>query len=346
KKNYSISYNNSRTPVIYNVKNDNSRIFSSLINPGKMNQIKRMVVLTLHSEVVDPIIDAKVLLIEDTREHQFLFIKRLSKIGLKNIIACETGELGVEKIKSDPKYDLVLVDYSLPGKSGIEVIQEIRKLNPEIPIIMITGLGSEEIAVKVMKLGVQDYLTKDEFLTTTTLRQIITQILHDARAKQEMVLSRRLKVNPDELSISVFKFGRIGPEPFLTSPLPFEEAISEREKENFLIKMGTHYMTATGAGHEYSQGLFELPVPNYEKYHGLVYGFRMTEKNHNDARIHRNSSKNYGLVVVIFPVLFRSILPSRPVIEKRLNELLSVYTDMEELDDNFISRARSIFFDS
>ncbi|MFX0124286.1 MAG: response regulator [Candidatus Hodarchaeota archaeon] len=299
----------------------------------------------MSSEEVDPIADAKLLLIEDSRDHQFLFLKRLSKIGLKNVIICETGELGIEKIKSDPSYDLVLVDYSLPGKSGIDVIKEIRILNPEIPVIMITGLGSEKIAVQAMKLGIKDYLTKDDFLTTDALRPIVTQILLEHRVQQEMILSRRLESDPSQISVSVYKFGNLGPEPFLSSPLPFEEFVSPQEKENFLIKLGAHYMTATGAGHEYSRGLFELPVPNYEKYHGLVFGFQMMERGHNDARIKKQRAKNYGLIVIIYPVLFRSILPIRSTIEKRLSELLSAYSDMEELDNQFITRVKNIFFE-
>jgi hypothetical protein len=209
---------------------------------------------------------------------------------------------------------------------------------------MITGLGSEKIAVQAMKLGIQDYLTKDDFLTTDSLRPIITQILLEHRIQQDMVLSRRLQADPSQLSVSIYKFGNLGPEPFLSSPLPFEGLVSSQEKDNFLIKLGTHYMTATGAGHEYSRGLFELPVPNYEKYHGLVFGFRMTEKYHNDARIKRQA-KNYGLIVIIFPVLFRSILPIRSTIEKRLTELLSAYSDMSELDKQFITRVKNIFFE-
>jgi len=301
--------------------------------------------LRLSSEEVDPIGNAKVLLIEDSRDHQFLFIKRLSKIGLKNIIICETGELGISKIKSDPSYDLVLVDYSLPGKSGIDVIKEIRILNPEIPIIMITGLGSEKIAVQAMKLGIKDYLTKDDFLTTDNQRPIITKVLLEHRIQQDMILSRRLQADPEQISVSVYKFGRLGPEPFLTSPLPFEKSISPQEKDNFLIKLGAHYMTATGAGHEYSRGLFELPVPNYEKYHGLVFGFQMMESSHNDPRLKRNQAKNYGLIVIIYPILYRSILPIRSTIEKRLSELLSTYSDMGELDNQFIIRVKNIFFE-
>lgn len=210
---------------------------------------------------------------------------------------------------------------------------------------MITGLGSEKIAVQAMKLGIKDYLTKDDFLTSDGLRPIITQILLEHRIQQEMILSRRLQANPDQISVSVYKFGKLGPEPFLTSPLPFEDSISSQEKDNFLIKLGAHYMTATGAGHEYSRGLFELPVPNHEKYHGLVFGFQMMERSHNDARIKRVKAKNYGLIVIIYPLLFRSILPIRSTIENRISELLSAYSDMGELDIQFITRVKNIFFE-
>jgi DNA-binding NtrC family response regulator len=106
-------------------------------------------------EDIDPIIDSRVLLVEDSRDHQFLFIKRLNRIGIHNIIVCETGEQAIDKLKNDPDFNLILLDYSLPGKSGIDVIKEVNRLNPEIPIIMITGLGSEKVAVQAMKLGIQ-----------------------------------------------------------------------------------------------------------------------------------------------------------------------------------------------
>lgn len=290
--------------------------------------------------------DAKILLIEDSRDHQFLFIKRFNKIGIGNIFVCETGELGIEKLKSDSSFNLLIIDYSLPGKSGIDVIREVRQSNSEIPIIMITGLGSERVAVQAMKLGIQDYITKDDLLTisTSSLQEIITKILLEYRAQQEVALTRRLAADPARLSVSVFKFSKMGPEPFLSSKLPFE--LSPREEETFLIKIGAHYMTVTGAGHAYSKGLFELPVPQYEKYHGLVFAFRLNEKNHVDDRFKGSLAKNYGLVVVIFPILFRTILPRRSIIEKKLEDLVENYSDMDELDEDFISKVKKIFFEA
>ncbi len=290
--------------------------------------------------------DAKILLIEDSRDHQFLFIKRFNKLGIGNIFVCETGEQGIEKLKSDTSFNLLIVDYSLPGKSGIDVIREVRQSNSEIPIIMVTGLGSEKVAVQAMKLGIQDYITKDELLTisTSSLQEIITKILLEYSAIQEVALTRRLAADPARLSVSVFKFSKMGPEPFLSSKLPFE--LSPREEETFLIKIGAHYMTVTGAGHAYSKGLFELPVPQQEKYHGLVFAFRLGEKNQLDDRFKGSLAKNYGLVVVIFPVLFRTILPRRSIIEKKMEDLIEKYSDMDELDEGFISKVKKIFFEA
>jgi CheY-like chemotaxis protein len=317
----------------------------------------------MNNDNTDPLLAARVLLVEDSKDHQFLIIKQLNNLGILNITVSDTGEQAIEKIKGDPDFDLILVDYDLPtGISGIEVIREIRNLSPEIPIIMVPRLGSEKIAVQDINLGIQGYITKEDLLKSD-LRDIIIPLLLERKLLQETVLAKRLKDNPTQLSISVFKFGKIGPEPYLTSPLPFERAFeSEQSRESFLVKIGTHYMSATGTGHNYAQGLYELPVPSHRvdvaleeknqdipaqnpftKYHSLVYGFRMAEKDHFDERIKLNNSLNYGLVVVIFPILYRSILPHRSVIERRLKELLSTYQDMEELDLEFLKHAQKIF---
>jgi len=304
---------------------------------------------------IDPIVNARVLLVEGSKEHQFLIMKRLNDLGIHNITVCNSGEQSIDTIKGDPSFDLVIVEYNLLGLSGIDVIVEIRNLYKDLPIIMIAGLGSEKIAVQAMKLGIQDYLTKEDLLKED-FRNSVVQILLQHRVMRETELKRRLEENPTQISVSLFKFGNMGPEPVITTVLPFEDLFfTDQDKDTFLIRIGTHYMSATATGHDYAEGLFELPVPhknegveeensqNFNRYHSLVFGFRMVEKKHQDLRIKKNGSLNYGLVVVIFPILFRSILPNRSVIERKLNDLLSSYTDMDELNIDFLINAKQIF---
>ena len=70
--------------------------------------------------------------------------------GIAGLAACEAT-----------RYDAVIVDQTMPGMSGLEVIRAMADRGTPPPTIMVTGTGNEQIAVKAMKLGVSDYLTKD-----------------------------------------------------------------------------------------------------------------------------------------------------------------------------------------
>jgi signal transduction histidine kinase len=70
--------------------------------------------------------------------------------GVAGLAACEAED-----------YDAVIVDQTMPGLSGLDVIHRMAERGPFPPAIMVTGTGSERIAVEAMKLGVNDYLVKD-----------------------------------------------------------------------------------------------------------------------------------------------------------------------------------------
>lgn len=73
--------------------------------------------------------------------------------------SCGTGETAMELLQNN-EYDVVLLDHKLPEMSGLEVLRRMHLKNIDIPAIMITGFGSEELAVDTMKLGAYDYISK------------------------------------------------------------------------------------------------------------------------------------------------------------------------------------------
>jgi len=73
--------------------------------------------------------------------------------------AVGNGSQAMEKVKTE-YYDLVVTDIRMPEVSGMEVLEEVKKINPETEVIMITAFGTIENAVGAMKLGAYDYITK------------------------------------------------------------------------------------------------------------------------------------------------------------------------------------------
>jgi len=103
---------------------------------------------------------AKILIIEDEAAIRRVLVKILSEENKTYLVYdAEDGLVGMEKIK-DEDYDLVLCDIKMPKMDGIEVLEAIRKIKPEIPVVMLSGHGDLDTAVNTMKLGAFDYISK------------------------------------------------------------------------------------------------------------------------------------------------------------------------------------------
>src|SRR6266496_2807123 len=70
-----------------------------------------------------------------------------------------TGAEALRKLRREP-VDLVVLDHRLPGRTGLDILPELRLICPKVPVIMLTGYGSEWICAAAFKLGVADYLQK------------------------------------------------------------------------------------------------------------------------------------------------------------------------------------------
>jgi PAS domain S-box-containing protein len=101
----------------------------------------------------------RILLADDNEDHLYLLRRVLDKKF--EVDVAHSGREVLQKLE-EGGYDLVLLDYGLPDMSGLEVLHEIHSGNDGVPVIMITGQGSEDVAVKALTTGALDYIVKSE----------------------------------------------------------------------------------------------------------------------------------------------------------------------------------------
>src|SRR5215468_2643453 len=100
---------------------------------------------------------------------------------------CDTVKRGVELLRSE-KFDLIFSDVVMPGKSGLEFLEEIRNSGVKAPVILISGQANIEMAVRATKLGALDFLEKP--LSTDKLLVTVENALRLSRLEDE---NRELK---------------------------------------------------------------------------------------------------------------------------------------------------------
>ncbi len=113
----------------------------------------------------------RVLIVEDNRTDAQLEGHALERYGIREWKAVETAEQALQEIEKEP-YSVVLIDYNLPRMNGLVLLERIKDRHPEARAILVTGARDEQIAVAAMKLGADDYITKDAFLTTDIINSL------------------------------------------------------------------------------------------------------------------------------------------------------------------------------
>ncbi|MCK5243513.1 sigma-54-dependent Fis family transcriptional regulator [bacterium] len=115
---------------------------------------------------MDP--EKNILIVDDEPEHCLVVARALNTEGYTTVVAHD-GPRAIELSRQN-RYDLFLLDIRMQPLDGIQVLQEVRSLHPDSQAIMLSALGDVDIAVKCMKLGAYDFLSKpinlDELLIT------------------------------------------------------------------------------------------------------------------------------------------------------------------------------------
>lgn len=127
----------------------------------------------------------RVLLIDDERDFLDTLVKRLRKRNLE-VAGVNSGEEALQVLKATPM-DVVVLDVRMPGMDGIQVLREIKTINPLVQVIMLTGHASVEVAVEGMELGAFDYLMKPANLDELLYK---IQDAYKAKTIQEQKIAR------------------------------------------------------------------------------------------------------------------------------------------------------------
>ena len=122
-----------------------------------------------------------VLIVEDEAKMSRLLSLTLAEEGYSTLTALD-AESGLKILRSEP-VDLVITDFKLPGISGLEFLQAIKRTNAELPVVVMTAYGTVNTAVEAMKSGASDYVLKP--FSLDEMKLIVSKELDVHRLRQE-----------------------------------------------------------------------------------------------------------------------------------------------------------------
>jgi len=131
---------------------------------------------------------SKILIIEDEAAIRRVLVKILTEeSNTYQVVEAEDGLAGIDLIKKED-FDLILCDIKMPKMDGVEVLEAVKKIKPEIPIVMISGHGDLDTAVNTMRLGAFDYISKPP-----DLNRLLNTVRIALDRKELVVENTRLK---------------------------------------------------------------------------------------------------------------------------------------------------------
>ncbi len=117
----------------------------------------------------------RILIVDDAGPVVVLCVNVLQALGYA-VKGANRGETAVELMRKEP-FDLMVLDYKMPGMSGFEVFEQARTLHPGMAVVLVTGHGTPEIINEANRMGFQAILLKP--FTSDELRGTVEKVLAD-----------------------------------------------------------------------------------------------------------------------------------------------------------------------
>ncbi|MFH1026038.1 MAG: response regulator [Nitrospirota bacterium] len=125
-----------------------------------------------------------ILVVDDEQEHGCLTGEKLKNTLNAEVRYALTAEECLECVGGE-SYDLLLLDFALPKMNGLELLNRFQEEGNNVPVVMMTGQGTQKIAVEAMKFGARDYLVKDDAFWTV-LPLVVKRVLTEEKARQRL----------------------------------------------------------------------------------------------------------------------------------------------------------------
>jgi sigma-B regulation protein RsbU (phosphoserine phosphatase) len=170
----------------------------------------------------------RILLVEDNKDFAKLvqvYLQRFEKDRFE-VTWKENHTDAMAELATEHTFDIVLMDYFLPGKNGLEITRELKEKKVDLPIVFLTVNKDFELALDVMKLGVDDYLVKEE-ISSPVLPKTILSVIEKRRLKNQLaqfeISQQRLMAIHETLGGVMHDF---------VTPLNAMQSLSRKIKEN------------------------------------------------------------------------------------------------------------------
>ncbi len=128
----------------------------------------------------------KILVIDDEKPTLTMFNLTLCAFGY-TVITSENGQEGIESFERE-RPPLVITDIKMPGMDGIEVLRRIKEIDPKTEVIIVTGHGDMDLAIKALNLDATDFINKP------IQRRSLEQALQRAKERIELIRSKENQV--------------------------------------------------------------------------------------------------------------------------------------------------------